>query len=106
MWVHLEVQVAAGGVPQVTDLPIWSPAVTWSPARTVTARIWAYQVVSCPIPVLTSTSQRPAQDWSVRITTCPAVAASTGVPQPTDRSVPVWHRAQWEPWPPQLCWST
>ena len=55
----------------------------------------AYQVVSRPTPVLTCTSQRPAHAWSVRTTTVPAVAASTGVPHATDRSVPVWALAQW-----------
>ena len=55
----------------------------------------AYQVVSWPMPVLTCTSHRPAHDWSVRTTTVPDVAASTGVPQATDRSVPVCHCAQW-----------
>src|SRR4051812_46349980 len=66
----------------------------------------AYQVVNRLVPVETCTSRGPAQAWSVRTTTVPAVAASTGVPQATERSVPVWRWDQRAPVPPQLCWST
>src|SRR4051812_7670725 len=66
----------------------------------------AYQVVNRPVPMETSTNHGPAQAWSVRTITVPAVAASTGVPQATERSVPVWPWDQRDPVPPQLCWST
>ena len=93
-------------LPRSPTSPICWPAVTVSPFVTVTARMWAYQVVSCPMPVLTCTSHRPAHPWSVRMSTRPEVAARTGVPQATDRSVPVCIRIQCEPWPPQLRLST
>src|SRR6476619_4730151 len=67
----------------------------------------AYQVVRLPSPaVWIWTSHGPAHGWSRRTITSPEVAASTWVPHPAARSVPVWTLAHREPRPPQLRSST
>lgn len=64
----------------------------------------AYQVVREVGPVTTWTSQGPAQPCVLSIWMVPLVAASTGVPQGTEKSVPVCQLVQWLPLPPQLFW--
>ena len=64
--------------------------------------MWAYQVATESGPVTTLTSQVPAHAWAVSISTAPAVAARTGVPHGTEKSVPVCQLLQWLPLPPQL----
>ena len=68
-------------MPEVADLADLLTGPDHARRSTSTACMWAYQVVSRPAPVLTWTSQGPAQDWSVSMTTVPSVAARTGVPQ-------------------------
>ena len=64
--------------------------------------MWAYQVATESGPVTTLTSHVPAQAWLVSISTVPLVAARTGVPHGTEKSVPVCQLLQWLPVPPQL----
>src|SRR5215217_7642436 len=92
-------------LPSAPTSPSCCPAcTTWSSA-TSTFCMWAYQVVSDRGPVLTLTSQGPAQLWLVSMVTVPPCEASTGVPQGTEKSVPVCQLDQWLPASPQLRWS-
>ena len=100
--MDLEVEVAAGGVAAGAHLAELLPGPDRLPALTSSFCMWAYQVATESGPVTTLTSHVPAHAWSVSISTVPLVAARTGVPHGTEKSVPVCQLPSGSPLPPQL----